>query len=173
MSTSPRRYLTEDEDHELVDHLREILPRLEQHVDHRISFGKDRPMAWLSMCSFLQDSHGWTLKEIGSSRAELRARFSRIRHELSEELVGSISTGQEFEFHGRTFKRVGFNLVGQGNQNGDKLYTVRILPNAKDNSPLKGHQDCIIVQEKETGGFYFAECHETIKHEARELDSDP
>ena len=75
-------------------------------------------------------------------------------------LVGSIKVGEEFRLAGRTFKRIGSYLYGFDAPLREILYDVRWLPNAKDGKPLETHQNAIMVQEKEAGGFYFAECWE-------------
>ncbi len=75
-------------------------------------------------------------------------------------LVGSIKTGEEFRLAGRIFKRIGPYLFGIDSPVRRYLYDVRWLPNAKDGEPLETHQNAIMVQEEEFGGFYFAECGE-------------
>jgi hypothetical protein len=74
--------------------------------------------------------------------------------------VGQIKTGEEFKLNGRIFKRIGPYLFGFDSPIRESLYRVTHLPDARTGEMVESHQNCIMVQEKEKGGFYFAECYE-------------
>ena len=72
--------------------------------------------------------------------------------------VGHVKVGEEFSLLGKIFKRVGPYLAGIDSDIKDKLYQIKVLPDAVTGYAVTGHQNCIIVQDKASGGFFFCEC---------------
>ena len=72
--------------------------------------------------------------------------------------VGRVKTGQEFTIGGNTYKRVG-PYFNDGFAEDYDFYVINYLPDMITRENVRGHQNSIVVQEKDSGGFFFAECY--------------
>lgn len=98
------------------------------------------------------------IDQLEKEKAELEKELEEIEigKEVDYPSVGHVSVFEEFLLDGRTFTRCP-SLVEY------LPYDIILLPDARTGWPRRGHQNCVIVQAKETGALFYAETWYRVK----------